>query len=175
MYLKISKKTSRNDELMTDDKKKRSSEEDKNTIKKNYEKTSENNERLNRLRPSIGRRNINQEYPLPSIENIDRIIEEKEPKYMNMDAYEKLLETSIQNCDEKYNKRQPSNSPNSVRSLCDEKAKETNYCTSDKDENTKDVYDYESVMSKSDMKDTENEHTNEKKRKYECCNLEDEN
>ena len=60
-----------------------------------------------------------------------------------------------------------SNKPDSVRSLFDDEAKETNYSSSDEDENNEEVDVYEGEKSRQDMEEDVEDTQNARKKKCE--------
>ena len=63
--------------------------------------------------------------------------------------------------------RKLSNAPDAVRALFDDEAKETNYSSSDEDENNEEVDGYEGEKSRSDMEEDVEDTQNARKKKCE--------
>ena len=181
MSLSVSKKTPRNGHPTLNDDKKKRSPEDKNILKRNIEKSLQKEEENKKKtidweeEKDIIKKFLSQEYPLSS-QKIDKIIEERATKYIDMDKYKtfflrhqsKVLTNNIKKS------RKLSNAPDSVRSLFDDEAKEVNYSSSsDEDENNEEVEGYESDKSVLEMEEDEDATQNVRLRKCQSSTLDD--
>ena len=110
MSLSVSKKTPRNGHPTLNDDRKKRSPKDKNILKKNIEKSLQKEEENKKKtidweeEKDIIKNYLSQEYPLSS-QKIDKIIEERATKYIDMDKYKtfflrhqsKLLTNNVKN------------------------------------------------------------------------------
>ena len=178
------KKQSRNDRSMLNDEGKKRTTEDKSFPKKNTEKKIEKEDEKQRTKidweeeKDILKKYLSEKYPL-SNKKIEKIINERAEKYIDMDTYQSyFLKHQSQNLTEKLRKsKKLSNAPDEIKSFFDTEAKESvateDYSSSEDEEhdNTDDDDVSSNVNSEEEIEEEDNSST--RKRKCEFSALDD--
>ena len=174
------KKQSRNDRSMLNDEGKKMTTEDKSFPKKNTEKKIEKEDEKQRTKidweeeKDILKKYLSEKYPL-SNKKIEKIINERADKYIDMDTYQSyFLKHQSQNLTEKLRKsKKLSNAPDEIKSYFDYEAKESvDYSSSDDEENDNTDDDNVSTNVHSD-EEIEEDTSCTRKRKCESSTLDD--
>ena len=165
---------------MLNDEGKKMTTEDKSFPKKNTEKKIEKEDEKQRTKidweeeKDILKKYLSEKYPL-SNKKIEKIINERADKYIDMDTYQSyFLKHQSQNLTEKLRKsKKLSNAPDEIKSYFDYEAKESvDYSSSDDEENDNTDDDNVSTNVHSD-EEIEEDTSCTRKRKCESSTLDD--
>ena len=176
-----SKKLPRNDQSMLNYDIKKRTTEDKSFPKKNVEKKIQKEDEKQRTKidweeeKDILKKYLSEKYPL-SNKKIEKIINERAEKYIDMDKYQSyFLKHQSQNLTEKIKKsKKLSNAPDEIKSLFDSEARESvDYSSSDDEENENTDDDNVSNNIHSDEEIEEEDTSSTRKRKCEFSTLDD--
>ena len=176
-----SKKLPRNDQSMLNYDIKKRTTEDKSFPKKNVEKKIQKEDEKQRTKidweeeKDILKKYLSEKYPL-SNKKIEKIINERAEKYIDMDKYQSyFLKHQSQNLTEKIKKsKKLSNAPDEIKSLFDSEARESvDYSSSDDEENENTDDDTVSNNIHSDEEIEEEDTSSTRKRKCEFSTLND--
>ena len=176
-----SKKLPRNDQSMLNYDIKKRTTEDKSFPKKNVEKKIQKEDEKQRTKidweeeKDILKKYLSEKYPL-SNKKIEKIINERAEKYIDMDKYQSyFLKNQSKNLTEKIKKsKKLSNAPDEIKSFFDSEAKESvDYSSSDDEENENTDDDTVSNNIHSDEEIEEEDTSSTRKRKCEFSTLDD--
>ena len=176
-----SKKLPRNDQSMLNYDIKKRTTEDKSFPKKNVEKKIQKEDEKQRTKidweeeKDILKKYLSEKYPL-SNKKIEKIINERAEKYIDMDKYQSyFLKNQSKNLTEKIKKsKKLSNAPDEIKSFFDLEAKESvDYSSSEDEENDNTDDDNVSTNVQSDEEIEEEDTSSTRKRKCEFSTLND--
>ena len=177
-----SKKLPRNDQSMLNYDIKKRTTENKSFPKKDVEKKNQKEDEKQKTKidweeeKDILKKYLSEKYPL-SNKKIEKIINERAEKYIDMDKYQSyFLKHQSNNLTEKIKKsKKLSNAPDEIKSFFDREAKESaDYSSSEDEENDNTDDDNVSTNVQSDEEIEEEEDTpNTRKRKCEFSTLND--
>ena len=176
-----SKKLPRNDQSMLNYDIKKTTTEDKSFPKKNVEKKIQKEDEKQRTKidweeeKDILKKYLSEKYPL-SNKKIEKIINERAEKYIDMDKYQSyFLKNQSKNLTEKIKKSTKlSNAPDEIKSFFDLEAKESvDYSSSEDEENDNTDDDNVSTNVQSDEEIEEEDTSSTRKRKCEFSTLND--
>ena len=176
-----SKKLPRNDQSMVNYDIKKRTTENKSFPKKDVEKKIQKEDEKQKTKidweeeKDILKKYLSEKYPL-SNKKIEKIINERAEKYIDMDKYQSyFLKHQSQNLTEKIKKsKKLSNAPDEIKSLFDSEARESvDYSSSDDEENENTDDDTVSNNIHSDEEIEEEDTSSTRKRKCEFSTLDD--
>ena len=176
-----SKKLPRNDQSMLNYDIKKRTTEDKSFPKKDVEKKIQKEDEKQKTKidweeeKDILKKYLSEKYPL-SNKKIEKIINERAEKYIDMDKYQSyFLKNQSKNLTEKIKKsKKLSNAPDEIKSFFDLEAKESvDYSSSEDEENDNTDDDNVSTNVQSDEEIEEEDTSSTRKRKCEFSTLND--
>ena len=176
-----SKKLPRNDQSMLNYDIKKRTTENKSFPKKDVEKKIQKEDEKQKTKidweeeKDILKKYLSEKYPL-SNKKIEKIINERAEKYIDMDKYQSyFLKNQSKNLTEKIKKsKKLSNAPDEIKSFFDSEAKESvDYSSSDDEENDNTDDDNVSTNVHSDEEIEEEDTSSTRKRKCEFSTLND--
>ena len=176
-----SKKLPRNDRSMVNYDIKKRTTENKSFPKKDVEKKIQKEDEKQKTKidweeeKDILKKYLSEKYPL-SNKKIEKIINERAEKYIDMDKYQSyFLKNHSKNLTEKIKKsKKLSNAPDEIKSFFDLEAKESvDYSSSEDEENDNTDDDNVSTNVQSDEEIEEEDTSSTRKRKFEFSTLDD--
>ena len=183
MSSKLSKKLQTKDQVMLNNDNKKGSTEDENSIKKVNEKKFQKKDEKQKKRKiqweeekEVIKKYLSERYPL-SKQKIDKIIEEKAEKYIDIDKYQTFfLQHQAKKLSDKIKKsKKLNNAPDEVKAYFDLEAKESMNYSSDEEDDTNNGEESESDEYNSDdeLPELEEDTTSTRKRKCEFSTLDE--
>ena len=163
----MSKKVIRNGQTMLNNDKKKRSTEDKNILKKDAEKKFKKGKEVKKAKidweeeKDVIKKYLSQEYPLINSQKINKIIEEKADKYIDIDKYKSFfLKYQSNKATENIKKLSSSVNGKEIKRISSDDMIRISKKLSDAPEDVKAFFDNEAKESKHDSSDEEDEFDN---------------